>query len=144
MRVIETKNELREYLDVMRKNRFSVGLVPTMGALHEGHLSLFRAARAECDKVVASIFVNPTQFGANEDLGSYPRDLDADAEKAASVGTDVLFMPDSGEMYPEGYATMASAPASTTRWSTSSDRWLRTGPSAGPAAARPDGTWGPT
>lgn len=105
MRLIETKADLHDYLDMMRKNRFSIGLVPTMGALHEGHLSLLRAARADCDKVVASIFVNPTQFGANEDLTRYPSDLDADLAKAESAGTDVVFAPDAEQMYPEGYAT---------------------------------------
>jgi pantoate--beta-alanine ligase len=105
MHLIETKDELREYLDVMRKNRFSVGLVPTMGALHEGHLSLLRAARADCDKVVASIFVNPTQFGPSEDLDRYPKDLDADLARAESVDTDVVFIPEAKQMYPEGYAT---------------------------------------
>jgi pantoate--beta-alanine ligase len=105
MRVIETRRELTEYLDVMRKNRFSVGLVPTMGAFHEGHLSLMRAARNDCDKVVVSVFVNPTQFAPDEDLGRYPRDVDADQEMAGSVDVDVLFLPPVEEMYPEGYAT---------------------------------------
>ena len=79
-----------------------VGIVPTMGALHEGHLSLVRAARRSSSFVVASVFVNPTQFGPNEDLAKYPRDLDGDARKLASVGVDALFAPSPGEMYLEG------------------------------------------
>ncbi len=105
MRLIETRDELREYLDVMRKNRFSVGFVPTMGAYHEGHLSLFRAAAVDCDKVVASLFVNPTQFGPEEDLDRYPRDLGRDRALAEEAGVDVLFAPSVSQVYPEGFAT---------------------------------------
>jgi pantoate--beta-alanine ligase len=82
-----------------------VGLVPTMGAFHEGHLALFRAARDECDVVVVSLFVNPTQFGASEDLSRYPRDEARDAELAEAAGVDILFAPSAEEIYPEGYAT---------------------------------------
>jgi pantoate--beta-alanine ligase len=82
-----------------------VGLVPTMGSLHEGHLSLLRAARAECDVVVASIFVNPIQFGAEEDLDTYPADLDADMELLASAGVDIVFAPAAAEVYPGGFET---------------------------------------
>jgi pantoate--beta-alanine ligase len=81
------------------------GLVPTMGAFHEGHLALFRAAREDCDVVVASLFVNPTQFGANEDLSRYPRDETRDVELAEAAGVDILFMPSVEEMYPAGHAT---------------------------------------
>jgi pantoate--beta-alanine ligase len=83
----------------------SVGLVPTMGAFHEGHLALFRAARAENDVVVASLFVNPAQFAANEDLAAYPRDEERDAAVAEEAGVDVLFAPDAGELYPPGFQT---------------------------------------
>jgi pantoate--beta-alanine ligase len=76
-----------------------------MGAFHEGHLALFRAARAECDVVVVSLFVNPTQFGASEDLSRYPQDEARDAELAEAVGVDILFVPSAEEIYPEGYAT---------------------------------------
>jgi pantoate--beta-alanine ligase len=82
-----------------------IGLVPTMGAFHPGHLSLFRAARAECDTVVVSLFVNPTQFGSNGDLARYPRDEARDAELAAEAGVDFLFVPGATELYPAGYQT---------------------------------------
>ncbi len=83
----------------------AVGLVPTMGYLHEGHLSLARRARSECDLVVMSIFVNPTQFGAQEDLESYPRDLERDVAMADQAGVDVVFHPSATEMYAPGHAT---------------------------------------
>jgi pantoate--beta-alanine ligase len=83
----------------------SVGLVPTMGAYHEGHLSLFRAAAAENDVVVASLFVNPAQFGPNEDLATYPRDEARDAALAEEAGVDVLFAPSADELYPPGFQT---------------------------------------
>ena len=83
----------------------TLALVPTMGAFHEGHLALFRAARAENDLVVASLFVNPAQFGANEDLAAYPRDEERDAQVAEEAGVDVLFAPDANELYPPGFQT---------------------------------------
>jgi pantoate--beta-alanine ligase len=83
----------------------SIGLVPTMGALHAGHDALFAAARPSCDVLVASLFVNPTQFSDNGDLAAYPRDLDTDAARAAAAGVDVLFAPTAEEMYPQGFAT---------------------------------------
>jgi pantoate--beta-alanine ligase len=83
----------------------SVGLVPTMGAFHDGHLALFRAAREENDTVVASLFVNPAQFGASEDLASYPRDEERDARLAADAGVDLLFAPSAAELYPDGFQT---------------------------------------
>ena len=83
----------------------TVGLVPTMGAFHEGHLALFRAARAENDLVVASLFVNPAQFAANEDLDTYPRDEQRDSKTAEEAGVDLLFAPETGELYPPGFQT---------------------------------------
>ena len=83
----------------------SVGLVPTMGAFHDGHLALFRAARAENDLVVASLFVNPAQFGAGEDLDKYPRDEERDTRLAESAGIDILFAPSAEELYPPGFQT---------------------------------------
>jgi pantoate--beta-alanine ligase len=83
----------------------TVGLVPTMGALHAGHDALFAAARPVCDVLVASLFVNPTQFSDNGDLAAYPRDFDADVARAEAAGVDVLFAPTADEMYPPGFAT---------------------------------------
>ena len=101
MLVLSTKAEFREYLENVRALGRTVGLVPTMGALHEGHLSLLRAAAADCDVVALTIFVNPLQFGAGEDLSAYPRPLDRDLELAEEVGADVVFTPSTDEMYPE-------------------------------------------
>ena len=97
--------ELQRWADATRAGGLRIGLVPTMGALHEGHLSLVRIARARADRVVASIFVNPAQFGPNEDFDRYPRDLDGDCKKLRATGADVVFTPDVGEMYPAGDAT---------------------------------------
>jgi pantoate--beta-alanine ligase len=101
MLVLSTKAEFREYLENVRALGRTVGLVPTMGALHEGHLSLLRAAAADCDVVALTIFVNPLQFGEGEDLSAYPRPLDRDLELAEEAGADVVFTPSTDEMYPE-------------------------------------------
>jgi pantoate--beta-alanine ligase len=105
MRTIRTVRELREELAPARRAGCSIGLVPTMGSLHEGHLSLVRRARADCDVVVVSLFVNPTQFGPAEDFETYPRDEERDSELAAAEGVDVLFAPAQDEVYPEGFDT---------------------------------------
>ncbi|MFT7597849.1 MAG: pantoate--beta-alanine ligase [Acidimicrobiales bacterium] len=102
IRQIDNIAMLRIELDRARANGKSIGFVPTMGFLHEGHASLMRAAAADNDLVVASIFVNPLQFGADEDLSTYPRDLPRDTELAAEAGVDLLFTPDVDEMYPFG------------------------------------------
>ncbi|MES1937951.1 pantoate--beta-alanine ligase [Salinisphaera hydrothermalis] len=98
MQVLNTIDAVREW----RAGSESVGLVPTMGNLHAGHLALVAAARARCDRVIASIFVNPLQFGPNEDLATYPRTFDADRAALAHAGADAVFVPSVDEMYPEG------------------------------------------
>jgi pantoate--beta-alanine ligase len=104
MRTVRTVPELRALLAPLR-SAGSIGLVPTMGAFHEGHLSLIRAARADCDAVVVSLFVNPAQFGEGEDLAGYPHDEERDAGLAAELGADVLFAPPADEVYPPGFDT---------------------------------------
>lgn len=113
MKIARTIGELR--------TRGRTGLVPTMGAFHEGHLSLMRAARADCETVVVSLFVNPAQFGEPDDLARYPRNEERDAQLANEAGVDVLFIPAAGEMYPEGFAT-----------------WVDVDVRGGEATARPD------
>lgn len=105
MRIFRTIAEVRGAVGAARDRGESVGLVPTMGAFHEGHLSLMREARANNGLVVVSLFVNPTQFGANEDLSTYPRDEARDAALAKAAGVDILFAPDAAEIYPDGFAT---------------------------------------
>jgi pantoate--beta-alanine ligase len=104
METLHTIVELRHALAPLREGR-TVGLVPTMGALHHGHLALIAAARADCDVVVASLFVNPAQFGEPADLDAYPRDLARDEGVAAEAGVDLLFAPSTDELYPTGFAT---------------------------------------
>jgi pantoate--beta-alanine ligase len=108
VKALHTIAELRPLLDGERAAGRSVGLVPTMGYLHDGHLALMRRARAETNVVVASIFVNPLQFGAGEDLEAYPRDLDRDGRLAEAAGVDVLFVPSADEMFPEPALTTVS------------------------------------
>jgi pantoate--beta-alanine ligase len=105
MRTVRTVSELREALAPARRAGRTIGLVPTMGAFHEGHLSLIRRARRDCDVVVVSLFVNPTQFAPSEDLAAYPRDEQRDAALAEAEGVDVLFAPPVEEVYPDGFAT---------------------------------------
>ena len=105
MRPVRTVAELRAVLADPRREGRSIGLVATMGALHEGHLSLIRTAREQCDLVVVSLFVNPAQFGAGEDLSAYPRDEVRDSNLAAGEGADLLFAPPVEEVYPPGFST---------------------------------------
>jgi len=109
--VVRTIADLRETVSAWRRQGFTVGFVPTMGALHEGHLSLVREAGRRADKVVASVFVNPTQFAPTEDLDAYPRQEGRDAELLAGAGCDLLYAPAVAEMYPDGVTTTISVGA---------------------------------
>jgi pantoate--beta-alanine ligase len=105
VRTVRTVRELREALAPERRAGRTIGLVPTMGAFHDGHLSLIRRARRDCDVVVVSLFVNPTQFAPTEDLDAYPRDERRDAALAEREGVDLLFAPPVEEVYPDGFAS---------------------------------------
>ncbi|MGE3302399.1 MAG: pantoate--beta-alanine ligase [Hyphomonadaceae bacterium] len=106
--IVRTVADLRRTVAAWRDEKHSIGFVPTMGALHEGHLSLVRLLKRRYARVAASIFVNPKQFAAHEDLGAYPRDEAGDLAKLAAAGCDVVFAPDPEEMYPEGFASAVS------------------------------------
>lgn len=106
--VVRRIAELRTAVDAWRRSGERVALVPTMGALHAGHIALVAAARAVADRVVVSIFVNPTQFAPTEDLATYPRDLASDLAKLERKGVDLVYAPDVGEMYPEGASTVVT------------------------------------
>jgi pantoate--beta-alanine ligase len=103
MEIIRTISWMKETVRQARAENHVVGFIPTMGALHEGHLSLIRRAKADCSRVYASIFLNPTQFGPNEDLSKYPRTFEHDIEQLKNAGVDVLFAPDAKEIYPAGF-----------------------------------------
>jgi pantoate--beta-alanine ligase len=103
--VVRTSHDLRSALDPHRVAVSRIGLVPTMGAFHDGHLALFEAARSECDVVVVSLFVNPAQFGDAGDLATYPREEERDVQLAREAGVDLLFAPSGDELYPEGFQT---------------------------------------
>jgi pantoate--beta-alanine ligase len=105
VKVVRSVAGVREALTGPRQEAKRIGLVPTMGAFHEGHLTLFRTCASECDLAAASLFVNPTQFGPNEDLARYPRDLDRDMRLAEEAGIDLLFAPGAEEIYPPGFQT---------------------------------------
>ncbi|GAB4139299.1 pantoate--beta-alanine ligase [Thermopirellula anaerolimosa] len=115
-RIVSQSHELRVALKGLRQSGRIIGFVPTMGALHEGHLSLVRAARSECDVVVVSIYVNPTQFGRGEDFDRYPRDLESDTRYLSQLGVDWVFAPTDGEMYPEGFDTWVQPGKIAERW----------------------------
>ncbi len=106
--IVRTAAALRAHLTPWRERRQTVALVPTLGSLHEGHLSLIRMARAQADKVVASVFVNPHQFGPGEDFDAYPRDEASDARLLAEAKCDLMYAPSAAEMYPPGFATTVS------------------------------------
>ncbi|MCK0210013.1 pantoate--beta-alanine ligase [Starkeya koreensis] len=108
IRTVHTVAELRQQVGAWRAGGERVALVPTMGALHVGHVALMEAAKAHAERTVVTIFVNPTQFAPTEDLGRYPRTLEADLDKADGAGVALAFVPDVNEMYPEGFATTIS------------------------------------
>jgi pantoate--beta-alanine ligase len=116
VRIIESPIEMQQIAEDSRLQGKSVGLVPTMGALHEGHLSLIRRCRAENDLVIMSLFVNPTQFHRRDDLDKYPRDLEGDSRMARAAGVDIIFAPTVTAMYPDGYLTYVTVEHLTTRW----------------------------
>jgi pantoate--beta-alanine ligase len=105
MRILDTPEQMHSVCAEIRRNGRRIGLVPTMGALHEGHLSLVRLARSQCDVIAASIFVNPLQFGPNEDFAKYPRTFESDCRKLESERVDLLFAPTPETMYPGGTKT---------------------------------------
>lgn len=108
MKIIRTKTDLRSLTTLWRDRGESIGVVPTMGALHAGHLSLVEAAAAETDRVIVTLFVNPRQFDNPDDLAKYPRTEDSDAEKLAPFDIEVLYVPDPDQIYPDGFATTVS------------------------------------
>ena len=115
MKIATTIKEVRKQVADWKREGLTVGLVPTMGALHEGHASLVDAAKEQCDRVVTSVFVNPTQFAAGEDLDAYPRDFDRDCGILEAHGCDLVFHPGVGEMYPEGAATFVELRSDMTK-----------------------------
>ncbi|MBI9079809.1 MAG: pantoate--beta-alanine ligase [Pseudodesulfovibrio sp.] len=110
MNIITAPTELQKQCQTWRQEGLTIGLVPTMGFFHEGHMALMDRARKLCDKLVVTLFVNPTQFGENEDLDKYPHDFDGDCEKAESHGTDLLFAPEKSSMYDKDHATWVNVP----------------------------------
>jgi pantoate--beta-alanine ligase len=116
LQVIRHGEEMRAAVRALREAGETVGFIPTMGALHEGHLSLVDAAAADCDRVAASIFVNPSQFGPAEDFAKYPRDVDRDLELLAGRGCNFVFLPETTEMYPPGFSTFIDVGAVAEPW----------------------------
>jgi pantoate--beta-alanine ligase len=116
MKIVHSPQAMAAWSRRLRREGVLVGFVPTMGALHEGHRALIRAARLRCDALVVSIFVNPTQFGPSEDLAQYPRPLANDRRLCREEGVDLCFEPSVAAMYPQGYQTMVTVPAIARRW----------------------------
>jgi len=114
IKVFTTTKQVQDYAAHCKKNGQTIGLVPTMGALHDGHLSLMKVAKEKSDIVIASVFVNPVQFGPNEDYDAYPRQFEADCQKLDQAGVDAVFHPAKEEMYPEGYTTYVTVDGSLT------------------------------
>ncbi len=114
--LVHTIQEVRRHLEPLRAEGERIGFVPTMGALHQGHLSLVQTCARECDATVVSIFVNPTQFGPNEDYDKYPRTLQQDLEALAPYGVDLVFAPAVEEMYPQGFQTQVLVGGATELW----------------------------
>ena len=116
MKVLASSAQTYAFIDQLRMQGKRVGVVPTMGALHEGHLSLVRRAKQECDVAIATIFVNPAQFGPNEDFQKYPRTLEGDLDQLRSSGCDVVFTPTNNQMYPSGHTTFVDPPIVANDW----------------------------
>lgn len=116
MKILRAPQSMAVWSERLRKEGLTIGFVPTMGALHDGHRSLIRAARLRCDALVVSIFVNPTQFGPTEDLAKYPRPIAADRTLCREEGVDVCFEPTAETMYPDGFQTVVTVPEISQRW----------------------------
>ena len=116
MKILRTVPSMAAWSERLRRKGVTVGFVPTMGALHDGHRSLIRAARLQCDALVVSIFVNPTQFGQSEDLSAYPRPITRDRALCREEGVDICFEPTARGMYPEGFQTTVTVPTLARRW----------------------------
>ena len=116
MKIIHSLGAMTDWSERLRREGVTIGCVPTMGALHDGHRALIRAARLRCDALVVSIFVNPTQFGPAEDLAKYPRPIGKDRELCRQEGVDVCFEPSASAMYPAGFQTVVTVPAIAARW----------------------------
>ncbi|MBH0198861.1 MAG: pantoate--beta-alanine ligase [Nitrospira sp.] len=116
MKIIHSLGAMTAWSERLRREGVTIGCVPTMGALHDGHRALIRTARLRCDALVVSIFVNPTQFGPAEDLAKYPRPIGKDRELCREEGVDVCFEPSAAAMYPVGFQTVVTVPSIATRW----------------------------
>jgi len=114
VKICRSIGEIKSFVCSAKSSGNTIGLVPTMGYFHQGHLSLMRLARQECQLVVVSLFVNPTQFGPGEDLLDYPRNFERDVDMALQAGVDIIFAPEPGEMYPQGYQTYVEVGEITT------------------------------